>query len=63
MTGFSKRKSEKIGLLRLPQRIAVEAEISQQRDGDRLTFINGSVSVGRRLNSPAPKVGKAWALL
>jgi len=50
-------------LLRLPQRIAVEAEISQQRDGDRLTFIIGCVSVGRHLNSPAPKVGKAWALL
>jgi hypothetical protein len=28
-----------------------------------ITFIIGSVSVGRRLNSPAPKVGKAWALL
>jgi len=63
MTGFGKRKSEKIGLLRLPRQIAVEAELSQQRDGDRLTFIIGSVSVGRRLNGPAPKVGKAWALL
>jgi hypothetical protein len=59
MTGFSKSKSEKkIGLAPLPQRIAVEAEISQQRDGDRLTFIIGSVSVGPHLNSPAPKVGK-----
>jgi len=50
-------------LFRLPQRIAVEAEIGQQRDGDRLSFIIGSVSVGRRLNSPVAKVGKAWALL
>jgi hypothetical protein len=49
--------------LRLPQLIAVEAEISRQRDGDRLTFIIGSVTAGRRLNSLAPKVGKAWALL
>jgi len=56
MTGFCKRKPEK---LRLPRWIAVDVEISQQRDGDRLAFIIGSVSVGRRPNIPAPKVGKA----
>jgi hypothetical protein len=46
-------------LLRLHQWIAVDVEVSQQRDGDRLAFIIGPVSVGRRSNIPAPKVGKA----
>jgi hypothetical protein len=62
MTGFRKGRSEKTGLSRIPQRIAVDVEISQRRDGDRHAFI-GLASVGRYLNSPAPKVGKAWALL
>jgi len=39
--------------------MAVDVEISRQRDGDRRTFIIGPVSAGRRLDRPAPKVGKA----
>jgi hypothetical protein len=43
MTGFLSGRPEKTGLLRLPQQIAVDVEISQQRGGDRLSFIIGSV--------------------
>jgi hypothetical protein len=56
MTGSS---SSQIDYSVYQPRIAVDVEISRQRDGDRIAFMIGPAFVGRYLISPSPKVGKA----